>query len=82
MSAEGFVVISVGCLECGNVSDLLGVYPSVAEALAAHPEAKLRSDMQGGDGWAGDWWGEDVTVIFDLAAPSGASTKGPGDSNE
>jgi hypothetical protein len=59
------VVIRIGCLECGNQSDLLGVYPSEAAARAAHPEVRMRAEMSSpstdmrmtgsGHEWSGDW---------------------------
>lgn len=57
-----FVVIRIGCLECSNESALLGAYATVEDARRAHPDAKLRADMD--DHW--DWHGDGLDVIFPL----------------
>lgn len=63
------VVIDIGCLECSNPSDLLGVYPSIEVARAAHPDVKPRSDL---DGWNA-WHRSSMIVAFELpdAYPEG-----------
>lgn len=65
MSERRFVVIDIGCLECGNPSNLLGAYPTLAAARAAHPHAEARADV-GDDGMYGTWHGESIEIIFDL----------------
>lgn len=60
-----WLVIDIGCLECGNPSEVLGTYPSQEDARAAHPEAQLASDMD-----SHDWRGGGVLVIFDLGQPA------------
>jgi len=60
------IVIEIGCLECSNPSDLLGIYDNVAQAIAAHPEAKLRSELK--TSW--DWGGSEMVVIFDVETTS------------
>lgn len=64
---SGWVAIDIGCLECSEASNLLGVYTTAEAALAAHPRAHLRSDMT--DGWPGPgkvWGGQGMTVVFEL----------------
>ena len=56
------IVVGIGCLECQNETDILGVYPTADAARAAFPEATLRTDMTNGY----DWHGSYVEVIFDL----------------
>lgn len=58
------VVMDIGCLECGQSTELLGVYPDMGSALAAHPGAKNRADMN--DARRGDWRGPGVIVAFDI----------------
>ena len=54
------VVMDIGCLECHVPSELLGIYSSAFEALAAHPEAQLATTMDSDL----DWYGDVVQVIF------------------
>lgn len=54
------IVVDVGCLECGNESDLMGLYPDMATALAAHPEAIPRGGMDDDS-----WRGSGLTIAFD-----------------
>lgn len=59
-----WLVMQIGCLECGNPSDVLGTYPTLEEAQSRHPHARQRSLMD--DGYAGDWMDSSIDVIYDL----------------
>ena len=59
-----WLVLEIGCLECGNPTDVLGTYDTLKDAREAHPHARLRALMD--DRPYGDWAGESVDVIFDL----------------
>lgn len=53
------VVMNIGCLECGNSSELLGIYDGRAEALAAHDGLVFADEL----GWQ-DWRGGELLVAF------------------
>jgi hypothetical protein len=53
------VVMDIGCLECHNESNLLGIYDGRAEALAAHDGLVFADEL----GWS-DWRGESLVVGF------------------
>lgn len=61
MSAELYVVVGIGCLECGTPSELVGIFTDRAEALRSQfpyqvvPAEDLRE---------ADWRGEAITVMF------------------
>lgn len=61
MAAPGWVVMDIGCLECGESTHLLGVYPTAADAAAAHPRVELYEDVK--------WWGgQGKIVAYELPA--------------
>lgn len=64
-----WLVIEIGCLECGHPSDVLGVYATLQEAREKHPHATQRTLMD--DQAYGDWHGESVDVIYDLQGTPG-----------
>ena len=71
-----WLLMEIGCLECGYTSDALGTFPTPEAALEVGGEGtKLRSEMDGGIDAAafGDWHGDGVRVVFDLEAVAGAS---------
>ncbi len=58
-----YVVIDIGCLGCGNPSELVGVF----DADKLPEDVTLRSDMEDDpDGWGGRWHGSSVLVAFPL----------------
>lgn len=60
-----WLLMDIGCLECGYPSAVVGTFDSPEAALAAGGDgAKLASDMDGRP--YGDWTGEGVLVVFDL----------------
>lgn len=61
MAAPGWVVMDIGCLECGESTHLLGAYPTAAAALAAHPDAQLYDDVT-------RWGGQGKIVAYELPA--------------
>lgn len=40
-----WLVLEIGCLECGNPTDVLGTYDTLKDAREAHPHARLRALM-------------------------------------
>ena len=56
---SGWVVMDIGCLECGESTHLLGVYLSAEAALEAHPGAAREADV-------GRWGGQGMVVAFEL----------------
>lgn len=61
MAAPGWVVMDIGCLECGEETNLLGAYATAEEALLEHPGAQRREDVT-------RWSGQAVVVAFELPA--------------
>jgi hypothetical protein len=57
--AGKYLVVDIGCLECYHSSYTLGRYKTVAAAMAAHPGARLDTEI-------GTWKGEHVVTIFDI----------------
>jgi hypothetical protein len=58
----GVIVMLIGCLECNQESYPLGVYPTMDEALAAHPDARDFATAT-----CESWWGECARIAFDLS---------------
>lgn len=66
-----YVVFDIGCLECHNPSDLIGIYTTRAEALAtgATPAKVLGED---------DWRGEGLRVVFEYPTEDEPPTSSAG----
>jgi hypothetical protein len=68
--AKRWLAMEIGCLECGNPSNVLGTFdtaPEAWEAFGSRVEGiYLRSEMS--DDYMGDWNGSAIGVIFDLGA--------------
>ncbi len=58
---SGWIVVNIGCIECGVSSDIVGVYATEAEAkkVAEACRAKLS--------WRES--GQNAFAVFDLSAP-------------
>lgn len=66
-----YVVLSIGCLECGAATDVLGTYQSLTLAQEAHPAATVRERFENGDhldhakkSWSTEVDGAPLQVIF------------------
>ena len=60
-----WVVVDIGCLECHNTSELVGVYLDPADVP---PDATPAEDLTGHD----DWRGSELRVVFAGTLQSGA----------
>lgn len=56
-----WLAFDIGCLECGEDSDVIGVFDTEEEALAAAKEARERQEA--------NWSGQHSFRVFDLEAP-------------
>jgi hypothetical protein len=61
VSAELFVVVDIGCLECHLPSELIGIFTDRDEALGSRaPYEVVPAEDLGENGWHGDG----LTVMF------------------
>lgn len=62
------IVVRVGCLECGDPTDLLGIYPTIQIARTQHPDLHTRNEYDDGQQSAHrlNWRGGDgpLTIAF------------------
>lgn len=56
-----YIVMEIGCLECGNDSTLVGVYKNLEDARKDYPEAQVAGVDYSAE------YGEIQQVIFPLA---------------
>lgn len=61
MSETGYVVVDIGCLECGEPSYLVGIVADRDEAIAAGAQHVLDSRSEAG---AARWGGQGLVVAF------------------
>jgi hypothetical protein len=61
-----YIVIDIGCLECGNPTDIEGIYATQAEAETTGAEARTKLDD--GDTF-GDWHGDHKLVWYQIDVP-------------
>jgi hypothetical protein len=70
MSTKRFLPVEVGCLECGHSTYAEGLYDTVDEAreaaICGHVHGPFAVGDQNAPDEAGGWWGDGVSVIFDL----------------
>lgn len=58
---KGFIVVNIGCIECGVSSNIVGIYPSKDEACQVAD--KLDKALSWREG------GQNSFEVFDLDAP-------------
>lgn len=70
MTVNRYLLVFVGCLECGGDTYAQGAYPSEAAARDAIPDDYTDREVHGpfgiGDRSTYEWHGHGVVVIFDL----------------
>lgn len=63
---DKFVLIDIGCIECGESSTFLGVYDTLDEAKAARDEYITNEPNEYGRKWGRkEWMGQHSVDIFD-----------------
>jgi hypothetical protein len=74
ISIERYLVVDIGCLECGEKTVILGAFESPEAAKALFPDAKLASNLREATSEVdSDWGGSGMAVIFDLAEELGTA---------
>jgi hypothetical protein len=58
-----YLAFDIGCIECGEVSDVVGIFPTRGEA-----EAAIDTYLDGGSRWGRTGWiGQHSVEIFEVA---------------
>jgi hypothetical protein len=58
---NGWIVVNIGCIECGVSSDIVGIYPSETEAKTVANACQAALSWREG--------GQNAFDVFDLSAP-------------
>ena len=63
-----FVAVDIGCLECGELSSVLGIYGTEEKALQICEEAKVAQ--------AKNWQGQHAFQVFETNMPATENDNG------